>query len=97
MKHLLVFIMAPLITEKTTILKETKGILAFRVNRRANKVEIRQAVESIFKVKVADVRTQQVGGKEKRVGRFTGRRPDWKKAYVRLAPGQKSIEYFEAV
>jgi large subunit ribosomal protein L23 len=48
-------------------------------------------------VKVDAVRTQQVGGKEKRVGRFTGRRPDWKKAYVKLAPGQKTIEYFEVV
>ena len=90
-------IIAPLITEKTTILKETLGVLAFRVDRRANKIEIRRAVETLFKVKVAHVRTQQVQGKEKRVGRFTGRRPDWKKAYVRLAPGQKPIEYFEAV
>ncbi len=97
MKHVHEIILSPLITEKTTILKETQGILAFRVHRRANKVEIRQAVETLFKVKVDAVRTQQVGGKEKRVGRFTGRRPDWKKAYVRLAPGQKTIEYFEVV
>ena len=97
MKHIHEIILSPLITEKTTVLKETQGILAFRVHRRANKVEIRQAVEALFKVKVDAVRTQQVGGKEKRVGRFTGRRPDWKKAYVKLAPGQKTIEYFEVV
>jgi large subunit ribosomal protein L23 len=97
MKHIHEIILSPLITEKTTVLKETQGILAFRVHRRANKVEIRKAVEALFKVKVDAVRTQQVGGKEKRVGRFTGRRPDWKKAYVKLAPGQKTIEYFEVV
>jgi large subunit ribosomal protein L23 len=90
-------IVAPLITEKSTLLKERKGILAFRVDRRANKVEIRQAVEKLFKVKVASVRTQNVHGKEKRVGRFVGRRPDWKKAYVTLKPGEKPVEYFEAV
>jgi len=90
-------IVAPLITEKTTILKERKGILAFRVDRRANKIEIRRAVETLFKVKVAGVRTENVRGKEKRVGRYTGRRPDWKKAYVMLKPGEKPIEYFEAV
>ncbi|MGH9749170.1 MAG: 50S ribosomal protein L23 [Candidatus Polarisedimenticolia bacterium] len=90
-------IVAPLITEKSTILKEKGNVLAFRVDRRANKIEIRRAVETLFKVKVAAVRTQNVGGKEKRVGRFTGRRPDWKKAYVTLKPGEKSIEYFEIV
>ena len=90
-------LMAPLITEKSTLLKEKGGILAFKVDRRANKVEIRRAVEAIFKVKVAAVRTETVRGKEKRVGRYTGRRPDWKKAYVTLRPGEKSIEYFEAV
>jgi len=90
-------IMAPLITEKTTLLKEKGPVLAFRVDRRANKVEIRQAVEALFKVKVAQVRTQKVHGKNKRVGRFEGKRPDWKKAYVTLKPGQKPVEYFEAV
>lgn len=90
-------IVAPLITEKSTILKEKGNVLAFRVDRRANKIEIRRAVETLFKVKVAAVRTQNVGGKEKRVGRFTGRRPDWKKAYVTLKPGEKSVEYFEIV
>jgi large subunit ribosomal protein L23 len=90
-------LVAPLITEKSTLLKERKGVLAFRVDRRANKVEIRRAVELLFKVKVASVRTQNVHGKEKRVGRFAGRRPDWKKAYVTLRPGEKPVEYFEAV
>ena len=90
-------IVAPLITEKSTLLKEQKGILAFRVDPRANKVEIRQAVEKLFKVKVASVRTTNAHGKEKRVGRFSGRRPDWKKAYVTLKPGEKPVEYFEAV
>jgi len=90
-------IVSPLITEKTTLLKEKGPVLAFRVDRRANKVEIRQAVETLFKVKVAHVRTQNAWGKRRRVGRFEGRRPDWKKAYVTLRPGQKPVEYFEAV
>ena len=90
-------IVAPLITEKTTLLKEKGPVLAFRVDRRANKVEIRQAVEALFKVKVARVRTQNAWGKRKRVGRYEGRRSDWKKAYVTLKPGEKPVEYFEAV
>jgi len=90
-------ILAPLITEKSTLIKEKMGVLAFRVDRRANKVEIRKAVETIFKVKVAAVRTENLRGKEKRVGRSLGRRSDWKKAYVTLRPGEKSIEFFEAV
>ena len=90
-------IVAPLITEKTTLLKEKGPVLAFRVDRRANKVEIRQAVEALFKVKVASVRTQNVWGKRKRVGRYEGRRSDWKKAYVTLKAGEKPVEYFEAV
>ena len=90
-------IVAPLITEKTTLLKEKGAVLAFRVDRRANKVEIRQAVEALFKVKVASVRTQNAWGKRKRVGRYEGRRSDWKKAYVTLKAGEKPVEYFEAV
>ena len=58
---------------------------------------VRRAVETLFKVKVAGVRTENVRGKEKRVGRYSGKRPDWKKAYVMLKPGEKPIEYFEAV
>ena len=87
-------IVAPLITEKTTLMKEKGPVLAFKVDRRANKVEIRQAVETLFKVKVARVRTQNAWGKRKRVGRYEGRRSDWKKAVVALAPGHK-IELVE--
>jgi large subunit ribosomal protein L23 len=90
-------LIGPLITEKTSILKERGNVLAFKVDRRANKIEVRKAVEALFKVKVESVRTEHVHGKVKRVGRFSGRRPDWKKAYVTLKPGEKTIEYFEVV
>ena len=90
-------LIGPLITEKTQILKEGRNVLAFKVERRANKIEVKKAVEALFKVKVASVRTENVHGKVKRVGRFEGKRPDWKKAYVTLKPGEKSIEYFEVV
>ena len=87
----------PLITEKSTRLKDDKGIVAFEVDRRANKIEIKKAVETQFKVKVAEVRVLTVHGKVRRQGRYAGRRPDWKKAYVRLAEGEKPIEFFEGV
>ncbi len=90
-------ILQPVITEKSSLMKEKSGAMVFRVARRANKVEIKKAIERIFKVKVAAVRTENVHGKFKRVGRFIGQRPDWKKAYVTLKPGEKSIEYFDAV
>jgi len=86
----------PLITEKSTIQKEMNNQLAFEVDRRANKIEIKKAVERIFKVQVEDVRTQNYQGKIKRLGRNTGRRRHWKKAIVTLKPGQK-IEFFEGV
>lgn len=86
----------PLITEKSTLLREANGVYCFKADVRANKIEIAKAVEALFGVKVAEVRTARVRGKEKRVGRHTGRLPDWKKAWVRLAPGQKEIEFFEA-
>ena len=86
----------PLITEKSTIQKEMNNQLAFEVDRRANKIEIKKAVESIFKVQVEDVRTQNYQGKIKRLGRYSGRRRHWKKAIVTLKPGQK-IEFFEGV
>ena len=89
-------ILGPLITEKSTLIKEQLGVLAFRVDRRANKVQVRQAIEALFKVKVAAVRTELMHGKFKRVGRYAGHRSDWKKAYVTLKPGEKTIEYFEA-
>jgi large subunit ribosomal protein L23 len=86
----------PLITEKSTIQKEMNNQLAFEVDRRANKIEIKKAVERIFKVQVEDVRTQNYQGKVKRLGRNMGRRRHWKKAIVTLKPGQK-IEFFEGV
>ena len=86
---------APLITEKGSVLRETETLYLFRVAMSANKIEIKKAVEDIFKVKVQSVRTVRVHGKVKRVGRTIGRRPDWKKAYVKLRPGEKTIEFFE--
>ena len=87
-------IQGPLITEKGTMLGEVSNQVVFRVHPFANKIEIRQAVESFFKVKVEAVRTSIRLGKVRRVGRHMGRRPAWKKAYVTLAEGQR-IEFFE--
>jgi len=86
----------PLITEKSTELRDDRNIIAFEVAREANKIEIRRAVEMRFDVKVADVRIANMHGKVRRQGRFVGRRPDWKKAYVRLQ-GDQTIEFFEGV
>jgi large subunit ribosomal protein L23 len=86
----------PLITEKSTIQKESANQITFEVDRKANRVEIKKAVEGIFKVKVASVRTLQVMGKFKRRGRILGKRNDYKKAVVRLMPGER-IEFFEGV
>ncbi|CAO0820048.1 50S ribosomal subunit protein L23 [Desulfarculales bacterium] len=96
MKDLRQVVRRPLITEKSTLAKEANNQLVFDVDRRFNKVEIRQAVELVFKVKVLKVRTVNCEGKKKRIGRILGRRSDWKKAYVTLAPGQ-SVEFFEGV
>ncbi len=85
----------PLITEKTTILREDGRTLVLQVAADANKVQIRQAVEHLFGSKVAAVRTTSMRGKLKRQGRFAGRRPDWKKAYVRLREGEKLPEFIE--
>jgi large subunit ribosomal protein L23 len=90
-------IIRPLLTEKNIIAKDRINTLAFKVDRRANKIEIAYAVEKIFSTKVEDVRVLNVLGKNKRVGRSEGKRPDWKKAYVKLAKGAKPIEYFEGV
>ena len=87
----------PLITEKSTRLKESADTICFEVAREANKIEIAKAVTALFGVKVADVRVANRRGKWKRMGRFLGRRKDWKKAYVRLAEGEKPIEFFEGV
>ena len=85
----------PLVTEKTTILREDGRTLVLQVAADANKVQIRHAVEQLFGSKVAAVRTTSVRGKVKRQGRFAGRRPDWKKAYVRLREGEKLPEFIE--
>ncbi len=89
-------ILRPVITEKSTQLKDSDRIICFEVARDANKIEIKRAVEQLFKTRVADVRTQIKAGKVRRVGRNMGRRKDWKKAYVKLREGEKMIEYFEA-
>ncbi|MBW2174088.1 MAG: 50S ribosomal protein L23 [Deltaproteobacteria bacterium] len=89
-------IKGPLITEKSTVQKELNNQLTFEVDRRANRVEIRHAVEKVFNVRVKQVRTMQIKGKVKRVGRTLGKRRDWKKAVVTLAKGE-NIEFFEGV
>ena len=92
-------ILRPLITEKTTLVREADGTYCFKVAIRANKLEIARAVEQLFrkeKVKVASVHTARVSGKVKRMGRTVGRRPDWKKAWVTLTPDSGQIEFFEA-
>jgi large subunit ribosomal protein L23 len=85
----------PLITEKTTTLREDGRTVVFEVAREANKIDIKRAVESLLGAKVSDVRTAQAHGKMKRQGRFVGRRPDWKKAYVTLRQGEKLPEFLE--
>ena len=87
-------IRGPVITEKGTIQKEANNQLTFEVDRKANRVEIRHAIEKVFNVRVEKVRTMQIKGKVKRLGRSTGKRRDWKKAIVTLAEGQ-NIEFFE--
>jgi large subunit ribosomal protein L23 len=82
-------VLRPLMTEKHMRQKEEQNVVAFQVRPDANKVEIRAAVEAVFNVKVSAVRTASFEGKLKRMGRFQGRRPDWKKALVKLAPGHK--------
>ncbi len=86
----------PLITEKTNLQKEQFNQVSFEVDRRANRVQIKRAVEGIFKVRVAGVKTLQVRGKFKRRGKVLGKRRDWKKAVVRLMPGDR-IDFFEGV
>jgi large subunit ribosomal protein L23 len=85
----------PIITEKGVTKKEGEQTLCFEVAPDANKKQIKLAVESVFKVKVAEVRTAMFEGKLRRRGKFAGYRPDWKKAYVRLKAGQKVPEYAE--
>jgi large subunit ribosomal protein L23 len=87
-------IIRPLVTEKTNLQKEMHNQVSFEVDRRANRIEIKRAVEVGFKVKVASVRTMQMIGKTVQRGRIQGKRRDWKKAIVRLMPGER-IEFFE--
>jgi large subunit ribosomal protein L23 len=84
----------PLITEKTTTEKDARNIVAFVVHRDANKIEIKESVEKLFKVKVTGVKTATVAGKVKRVGQQVGKRANWKKAYVTLHEGE-NVDFFE--
>jgi large subunit ribosomal protein L23 len=86
----------PLVTEKSNIGREEDNLVTFAVDPRANKHEIRRAVEALFDVRVVEVRTMRMPRKSRRVGKFMGRKPEWKKAIVRLAEGQ-TIEFFEGV
>ena len=98
---------SPVVTEKTVILKEDSSddnadrkagqVLTFKVDKKATKIDIKGAVEDIFNVKVASVRTLQYDGKTKRRGRIEGRRPAWKKAYVTLRKGEPMVDYAEAI
>ena len=89
-------IIRPLVTEKTSIQKELYNQVSFEVDRRANRIEIRRAIETIFNVRVAGVKTMQITGKKKQRGRIVGKRRDWKKAIVTLRPGER-IDFFEGV
>jgi large subunit ribosomal protein L23 len=94
-------IRSPVITEKALVAKEetqdARQLLTFRVDRQATKPEIKTAVESIFEVKVEQVHTVNYMGKMARRGRFEGRRPSWKKAYVTLKKGEKPVDYGESI
>jgi large subunit ribosomal protein L23 len=87
----------PLVTEKSTIRREEQNVITFEVAGSANKIQVKQAVEELFKVKVEEVRLFNVRGKMKRMGRFVGKRRDWRKAYVRLKEGEKAPEFVEGV
>ncbi len=85
----------PLVTEKTTVQREDGRTIVFEVAADANKIEVRQAIEHLLGTKVAGIRTAIAHGKVKRQGRYSGRRPDWKKAYVRLRDGEKLPDFLE--
>ena len=97
MKDPYTIILRPVITEKSTWLKEANREICFEVAPHANKIEIKEAIEQLFKVKVEKVHIIKKKGKKRRVGRSEGYTKDWKKAYVKLQEGEKMIEYFEAV
>ncbi len=87
-------VLRPIITEKSTLLKDVGNQYIFEVQRNANKIEIRKAVEKLFKVKVVSVQVSNMEGKKKRLGKFAGKKSDWKKAVVKLSPKDK-ITIFE--
>lgn len=88
----------PLVTEKSTILRDAgQNVIIFEVDAKANKIEVKDAVEALFKVKVEAVRLFNVRGKVKRMGRYAGKRRDWRKAYVRLKEGEKAPDFIEGV
>ncbi len=89
-------IRGPLVTEKTTLQKELNNQVTIKVDKRANRVEIKNAVEKSFNTKVKQVRTIQVKGKVKQRGKIMGKKNDWKKAVITLMPGQR-IDFFEGV
>jgi large subunit ribosomal protein L23 len=95
MNSIMDVIRRPIVTEKGVTKKDSERTLCFEVDVNANKTQIRQAVQALFKVKVAEVRTTTTAGKLRRRGRFAGYRSDWKKAYVKLKPGEKTPEYAE--
>lgn len=86
----------PHITEKANLQKGEANQVSFKVHRQANKIEIRRAVEALFKTRVLNVRTMNMIGKSRRMGKHVGRKPHWKKAIVQLAPGE-TIEFFEGM
>ena len=86
----------PIVSEKSTMQKEVSNQLSFEVDRKANRIEIKKAIQSLFSVQVDAVRTLQIKGKYKRRGRIIGKRKDWKKAIVTLKPGER-IEFFEGI
>lgn len=86
-------ILGPIVTEKAEFGRVQEQVLCFRVHTKATKTDVKNAVHAIFQVEVERVRTARYLGKMRRQGRFRGRRPDWKKAYVKLRPGQKPVEY----
>ena len=86
----------PLVTEKSTVARETSNVVALAVDPRASKFDVQRAVETLFEVKVLSVRTMRMAPKMRRVGKNAGRKPEWKKALVQLAEGQ-SIEFFEGM
>ncbi|MDX1582881.1 MAG: 50S ribosomal protein L23 [Thermoanaerobaculia bacterium] len=90
-------IVRPLVTEKSMIATEESNVIAFEVHPHANKIEVKKAVQDLFDVKVSEVRLMNVRGKVKRLGRNIGKRRDWRKAYVKLAAGEKAPEFFEGV